>query len=567
MKTCPTCQASYPDGFRYCPNDSETLVNSEEYAQQMKKTVPATAPAVVETGAPVARETRTDATPIPPQPSVSEESRAPQPAGVRGPVINQQVPFEAQVKPAAPPVTQPTVARNEAPVKVPAANGASASNGKNSAAIPTLGAVEGLNLVMPETPGLIGNLVAQAHQFVRDFGKPKPKIVEGAAGSEFVLPDKSFFSNLAGQWQQFVRDFGKPKTKVTAGAAGSEFLLPEESFAQRLGREFKVNWADFRRNPAAFLREAWKGEGSTGRRKRLLQAGVAFGVITYAFLFTSFLFLGLFKFGSKEEPKGKQEEVRLMDVNDFPRDNTPKEVPKEVPKGKGGFTGGSKPKVEQARGGGGGGRSQSTPPSKGNPPQMSMVPQIMPPNPEPPKIKNPTLVVPTTTLGDPMLSKRLPGPEGVVDGAPLPPSSGPGSGAGIGTGTGTGAGRGEGAGQGPGRGFNKGGGDPNMGGGPGDGGSGGVYPAGPGMRPVITYKEKAKYTEEARQNKVQGSVVLSVVFTADGRITNIKVVRGLPDGLTEKAIEAAQRIKFQPAMKNGSPVSVRMSLEFNFAVY
>jgi TonB family protein len=166
-----------------------------------------------------------------------------------------------------------------------------------------------------------------------------------------------------------------------------------------------------------------------------------------------------------------------------------------------------------------------------------------------------------------MLSKNMPGPDGLLDAPPAPPSSGSGSGAGIGTGKGTGAGSGEGAGQGPGRGLNKGGGDPHMGGGPGVDGSGGVYPAGPGMRPIITYKEKAKYTEEARQNKVQGAVVLSAIFTADGRITGIKVIRGLPDGLTEKAIEAAQRIKFQPAMKNGVPVSVRMTLEFNFAVY
>jgi TonB family protein len=58
-----------------------------------------------------------------------------------------------------------------------------------------------------------------------------------------------------------------------------------------------------------------------------------------------------------------------------------------------------------------------------------------------------------------------------------------------------------------------------------------------------------------------------VIFTSDGRVTNIKVVRGLPDGLTEKAIEAAQRIRFNPATKNGAPVSVRGNLEFSFNLY
>ena len=58
-----------------------------------------------------------------------------------------------------------------------------------------------------------------------------------------------------------------------------------------------------------------------------------------------------------------------------------------------------------------------------------------------------------------------------------------------------------------------------------------------------------------------------IVFTAGGTIENIRVVRGLPDGLTEKAIEAAKRIRFQPAVKNGSPVSVRGNLEFTFNLY
>ena len=87
------------------------------------------------------------------------------------------------------------------------------------------------------------------------------------------------------------------------------------------------------------------------------------------------------------------------------------------------------------------------------------------------------------------------------------------------------------------------------------------------LRPTILYREKAKYTEEARQNKVQGTVVLSVVFNLNGSITEVKVVRGLPDGLTEKAIEAARKIRFNPAVKNGTPVSVRGQLEFSFNLY
>jgi len=265
----------------------------------------------------------------------------------------------------------------------------------------------------------------------------------------------------------------------------------------------------------------------------------------------------------------KKEELEVLaTLTELPTVDT-KVKAKETPKGKGGFTGGSKPTVKQASGGGGGGRQQEAPASKGVPPQMALTPQIIMPNPEPPKIKNASLIVPETTYGDAKALPPMKGPTGVLDGPPAPPSSGPGRGAGIGNGDGTGVGRGTGGGVGPGRGGNAGGGDMDLGGGRGNGGSGGIEDMGRNGvgRPTILYREKAKYTEEARQNKVQGVVVLQVVFTADGRITSIRTVRGLPDGLTEKAIEAAQKIRFNPATKNGQPVSVRGTLEFTFNLY
>jgi len=99
------------------------------------------------------------------------------------------------------------------------------------------------------------------------------------------------------------------------------------------------------------------------------------------------------------------------------------------------------------------------------------------------------------------------------------------------------------------------------------GGGGGVQPVSASLKPTILYLEKAKYTEEARKNKTQGSVVLSLVYAVDGRITGIRVIRGLPDGLTEKAIEAAQKIRFNPALKNGVATPVRGTLEFAFNLY
>jgi TonB family protein len=87
------------------------------------------------------------------------------------------------------------------------------------------------------------------------------------------------------------------------------------------------------------------------------------------------------------------------------------------------------------------------------------------------------------------------------------------------------------------------------------------------LRPTILYREKAQYTQEAKDNKVEGAVVLSAVFGADGQIGDIKTIRGLSQGLTENAIMAAKKIRFLPAVKDGRPVSVRGNLEFSFNLY
>lgn len=86
-------------------------------------------------------------------------------------------------------------------------------------------------------------------------------------------------------------------------------------------------------------------------------------------------------------------------------------------------------------------------------------------------------------------------------------------------------------------------------------------------RPVITFKEKARYTEIARQNRVQGTVLLRVVFSREGKVTQIRVVRGLPDGLTRAAIEAARGIQFQPATRDRAPIDVSGKLEYTFNLY
>jgi TonB family protein len=83
----------------------------------------------------------------------------------------------------------------------------------------------------------------------------------------------------------------------------------------------------------------------------------------------------------------------------------------------------------------------------------------------------------------------------------------------------------------------------------------------------IVLKPRANYTDMARRNETQGKVVLRVTFTANGGIGAISVVAGLPDGLTEQAIAAAQRLLFIPAQRNGARYSVTKPVEYTFSIY
>lgn len=64
--------------------------------------------------------------------------------------------------------------------------------------------------------------------------------------------------------------------------------------------------------------------------------------------------------------------------------------------------------------------------------------------------------------------------------------------------------------------------------------------------------------------RISLNVILRCIFTSQGTVTNFIVVKGLSGGRTERAIEAARKIKFEPAMKDGKPVSMWMQLEYRF---
>jgi protein TonB len=86
-------------------------------------------------------------------------------------------------------------------------------------------------------------------------------------------------------------------------------------------------------------------------------------------------------------------------------------------------------------------------------------------------------------------------------------------------------------------------------------------------RARVLSKPEPQYTEEARRQQITGTVILSVVFSRTGQVTNIRTVQPLCCGLTEKAIAAARSIRFIPAMRGGQVVSTYMQLEYNFNLY
>jgi TonB family protein len=87
------------------------------------------------------------------------------------------------------------------------------------------------------------------------------------------------------------------------------------------------------------------------------------------------------------------------------------------------------------------------------------------------------------------------------------------------------------------------------------------------QKALILSRPEPLYTESARANLISGTVVLRAILSSTGTVTDIKVVSGLPYGLTERAVEAAQEIKFNPAIKDGRRVSQYIQIEYNFHLY
>ena len=213
------------------------------------------------------------------------------------------------------------------------------------------------------------------------------------------------------------------------------------------------------------------------------------------------------------------------------------------------------PSAAPAGGSDGGGSNELTDPVRGRLPRRDNMP-IVPP--QVPMLENPQLAV-DPAIAIPLEIKLPDNPSLPNIGVHNSPnvtfiSNGPGARAGIGTGSDGGVGPGKGTGDGPGldRGF-------------GDSiyipGTGGV------TNPVPLMTPEAEFSDEARRNKYQGICLISIVVDARGYPRNPRVIRSLGMGLDEKALEAVQKYRFKPAMKDGKPVAAMIGVEVNFRLY
>jgi TonB family protein len=404
--------------------------------------------------------------------------------------------------------------------------------------------------------------------------------------SVFTVPAASASSDGAD-----ANDNGAHAGFHSAGNEREEFhltFLQDEGLTRRLARELKsvghdaeLTWPEFKRDPVGFTKRsasaygnaAWKFASQRNNAVAMIAAVIVIGSVVG-------LVVALEKLRQRQaantNPYENLEIVGYVDPeNPIPKEQpTPEKGNAGTNEGKGG---GSKPKYEKPAGGGGGGRQEQTPASAGKLPTAQLeVPPILTASPKPPP-PNPHLPTPVTMQVDPMLVKVDPRdiPYGLPNSTATVPSSGPGRGGGMGEGAGGGMGPGEGTGLGPGRGGNVGGGDRNDGGGgPGGGGGGGGVDYSRPFRQnevtrkaLITFKPEPGFTEEARKNNVTGVVRLRAILHSSGGVQGISVVKGLPDGLTEKAISAARQIRFTPAEKDGHAVSQYVVLEYNFNIY
>ena len=384
---------------------------------------------------------------------------------------------------------------------------------------------------------------------------------------------------------------GMPLREPMAASRAREFnltLIGDARLSKRLAHEIqfvleriKQAWPSFKGDPINFtsreLHEMGKGVKQALARPHLL-SGALTALLLLCSVASIVLILGRHSSRPNLNSQGAElTRLAMIDLQNVPTPTSDKGVG-VGDKGRVGIANGkgegSAPRPARSHGGGGSGNRDPNPSSQGSVPRPSVISAPIPTT----YARLPRSLPDAGIDIDPVLWKDLRYPNyGDPRSRATTPSNGSGEGGGVGNGKGSGVGEGEGTGFGPGRKGNIGGND-NSPGCCGTGGSSGNNPnptdpdrvySSPEVtqRARVLFKPEPQYTEEARKADITGAVILRVVFSRTGEVTNIRAIKTLPAGLTEKAIAAARQIRFVPATRNGQPVSMYMQLEYNFNLY
>jgi TonB family protein len=84
--------------------------------------------------------------------------------------------------------------------------------------------------------------------------------------------------------------------------------------------------------------------------------------------------------------------------------------------------------------------------------------------------------------------------------------------------------------------------------------------------PTVQQRVEPQYTAEAARVGLSGTVVLQAVIRSDGTVDVLRVVRGLPLGLTDSAIDAIKQWKFRPGQRDGKSADIALNIEVNFNI-
>ena len=86
-------------------------------------------------------------------------------------------------------------------------------------------------------------------------------------------------------------------------------------------------------------------------------------------------------------------------------------------------------------------------------------------------------------------------------------------------------------------------------------------------KPVVLYKALPRYTEEGRRRRVTGEITMNVELLPDGSVGDVKLMNSLGAGLDEKAVEAARKTIFLPAVKDRKFASFSLMVVMMFNIY